>query len=98
MAYLLARAFLVCHDLPDRDRDRHALIEGFSHFVTSMTAPIASGWSVRRVGIPPTGKRRLVTAHTPDICASRRMPATFSHRSAVSAYSSFAKLRYAHAA
>src|SRR5271168_3967100 len=24
--------------------------EGFSHFVTSMTAPVASGWSVRRVG------------------------------------------------
>jgi hypothetical protein len=21
--------------------------EGFSHFVTSMTAPVASGWSVR---------------------------------------------------
>jgi hypothetical protein len=38
--------------------------EGFSHFVTSMTAPVASGWSVRRVGLAPTGKRRLVTAHT----------------------------------
>jgi hypothetical protein len=25
--------------------------EGFSHFVTSMTAPVASGWSVRRVGL-----------------------------------------------
>src|SRR5271155_1562270 len=36
---------------------------GFSHFVTSMTAPVASGWSVRRVGLSPTGKRRLVTAH-----------------------------------
>jgi hypothetical protein len=22
------------------------MIEGFSHFVTSMTAPIASGWSI----------------------------------------------------
>jgi len=33
--------------------------EGFSHFVTSMTAPVASGWSVRRVGLSPTGKRRL---------------------------------------
>src|SRR5208282_2333381 len=33
--------------------------EGFSHFVTSMTAPVASGWSVRRVGLAPTGKRRL---------------------------------------
>ena len=44
---------------------RDTLIEGFSHFVTSMTAPIASGWSVCRVGLAPTGKRRLVTAHTP---------------------------------
>ena len=42
---------------------RDTLIEGFSHFVTSMTAPIASGWSVCRVGLAPTGKRRLVTAH-----------------------------------
>ncbi|MGB7934167.1 MAG: integrase core domain-containing protein, partial [Gammaproteobacteria bacterium] len=38
-------------------------IEGFSHFVTSMTAPIASGWSASRVGLSPTGKRRLCTAH-----------------------------------
>jgi len=37
--------------------------EGFSHFVTSMTAPVASGWSGRRVGLSPTGKRRLRTAH-----------------------------------
>src|SRR6202795_5213120 len=42
---------------------RDTLSEGFSHFVTSMTAPVASGWSVRRVGFAPTGKRRLVTAH-----------------------------------
>src|SRR5713101_3674485 len=40
------------------------LIEGFSHFVTSMTAPIASGWSGCRMGFAPTGKRRLWTAHT----------------------------------
>ena len=41
-------------------------IEGFSHFVTSMTASIASGWSKScRVGLSPTGKRRLSTAHTP---------------------------------
>jgi hypothetical protein len=40
------------------------LIEGFSHFVTSMTAPIASGWSGCRVGLAPTGTRRLCTAHT----------------------------------
>ncbi len=44
---------------------RDTLIEGFSHFVTSMTAPIASGWSGCRVGLAPTGNRRLVTAHTP---------------------------------
>ena len=37
--------------------------EGFSHFVTSMTAPVASGWSGCRVGLAPTGKRRLCTAH-----------------------------------
>src|SRR5580704_4184334 len=43
---------------------RDTLIEGFSHFVTSMTAPIAFGWSGCRVGLAPTGKRRLVTAHT----------------------------------
>jgi hypothetical protein len=29
-----------------------------------MTAPVASGWSRRRVGLAPTGKRRLSTAHT----------------------------------
>jgi transglutaminase-like putative cysteine protease len=38
--------------------------EGFSHFVASMDAPVASGWSIRRVGFAPTGKRRLTTAHT----------------------------------
>src|SRR4030088_2419899 len=43
---------------------RDTLIEGFSHFVASMTGPIASGWSGCRVGFAPTGKRRLVTAHT----------------------------------
>jgi hypothetical protein len=43
---------------------RDTLIEGFSHIVASMTAPIASGWSGCRVGFAPTGKRRLVTAHT----------------------------------
>jgi hypothetical protein len=29
---------------------------GLSHFVTSMTASVASGWSDRRVGLAPTGK------------------------------------------
>ena len=45
-------------------RSSNSYTEGFSHFVTSMTAPVASGWSVCRVGLAPTGKRRLVTAHT----------------------------------
>src|SRR5665647_78994 len=65
---------------------RDTLIEGFSHFVTSMTAPIASGWSGCRVGLAPTGKRRLVTAHTPsghrsDACSYSRpnQEALFSH-------------------
>ena len=40
------------------------LPEGFRHFVTSMPAPVASGWSGCRVGLAPTGKRRLVTAHS----------------------------------
>ena len=48
---------------------RDTLTEGFSHFVTSMTAPVASGWSGCRVGLAPTGKRRLCTAH-----ASSRHP------------------------
>src|SRR6266511_499106 len=43
---------------------RDTLIEGFSHFVTSMTASIASGWSGCRVGLAPTGRRRLSTAQT----------------------------------
>src|SRR5580693_5508360 len=42
---------------------RDTLTRGFSHFVTSMTAPVASGWSGCRVGLAPTGKRRLSTAH-----------------------------------
>ena len=44
--------------------NRDTLTRGFSHFVTSMTAPVASGWSGCRVGLAPTGKRRLSTAHT----------------------------------
>jgi hypothetical protein len=32
------------------------LTEGFSHFVTSIAAPVASGWSGCRVGFAPTGK------------------------------------------
>jgi len=43
---------------------RDTLIEGFSHFVTSMTAPIVSGWGGCRMGFASPGKRRLCTAHT----------------------------------
>ena len=57
---------------------RDTLIEGFSHFVTSMTAPIASGWSGCRVGFAPTGKRRLVTAH-----AQSRRSTRIQSRSAI---------------
>ena len=32
-------------------------------YLTSIAAPVASGWSGRRVGLAPTGKRRLATAH-----------------------------------
>src|SRR5260370_10172891 len=39
------------------------LSEGFSHFVPSIAAPVVFGWSVCRVGLAPTGKRRLLTAH-----------------------------------
>ena len=42
---------------------RDTLSEGFSHFVASIAAPVASGWSGCRVGFAPTGKRRLFTAH-----------------------------------
>src|SRR5208337_2358325 len=53
----LARRLLALRPAHSR---RHLYVtgytEGFSHFVTSMTAPVASGWSVRRVGLSPTGK------------------------------------------
>src|SRR5437867_12660635 len=42
-------------------RDTHS--EGFSYFVTSIAAPVASGWRGRRVGLTPTGQRLLLTAH-----------------------------------
>ena len=46
-----------CHQVVTR------LTEGFNYFVTSTVAPVASGWSICRVGFSPTGKRRLFTAH-----------------------------------
>ena len=42
----------------------HALPEGFGHIVTSIAAPVATGWSRGQVGLSPTGKRRLFTAHS----------------------------------
>ena len=39
-----------------------------------MTAPIASGWSGCRVGLAPTGKRRLVTAHANNGLMHRSKP------------------------
>jgi hypothetical protein len=42
---------------------RDTLSEGFSYFVNSIAAPVASGWSACRVGLAPTGKRHLFTAH-----------------------------------
>jgi hypothetical protein len=47
-----------CHQFVAR------LPEGFRHIVTSMPAPVASGWSGCRAGLAPAGKRRLFTAHT----------------------------------
>jgi hypothetical protein len=61
------------------------LPEGFRHFVTSMPAPVASGWSGCRVGFAPTGKRRLFTAHThrrhPPLGFRRHTPAARPSRS-----------------
>ena len=44
-------------------RDTHS--EGFSYFVTSIAAPVASGWSGRRVGFAPTGKSAAFSRRTP---------------------------------
>src|ERR1019366_10658756 len=42
----VARRSLALRPAPSRrHRIRDALTEGFSHFVTSMAAPVASGWS-----------------------------------------------------
>ena len=55
----------VSYGLPARGAAFAALsIEGFGSFVTSTTAPIATGWSNScRVGIAPTEDRHLCTAH-----------------------------------
>jgi hypothetical protein len=51
------------------------LTEGFNRFVTSTVAPVASGWSRRRVGLAPTGKappfhgaRQERTLRQPRVC------------------------------
>src|SRR6516162_6817740 len=44
---------------------RDPLSEGFTHFVTSMPAPVASGGSDRRMGLALTRRRRLITANRP---------------------------------
>ena len=49
--------------------------EGFSHFVTSMTAPVASGWSVSPGGTCTHWKAPPVTAHTLS-CPSGSAPRT----------------------
>jgi hypothetical protein len=40
-----------CHQFVTR------ITKGFSHFVTSMTAPVASGWSGCLAGLAPAGKK-----------------------------------------
>jgi len=41
----LARRSLALRPAHSRSHQLWPLVEGFSHFVTSMTAPVASGWS-----------------------------------------------------
>src|ERR1700746_2388409 len=61
---------------------RDTLIEGFSHFVTSMTAPIASGWSESPGGActhwkapPCPGAHPARTSAGERWCRCRRFPA-----------------------
>ncbi len=47
---------------------------GFSHFVTSMTAPVASGRSDScRVGLAPTEERRLAAILAADVVGYSRL-------------------------
>jgi hypothetical protein len=57
-SYGLRTAHSRCHQFVTR------IPKASAQFVTSLAAPVASGWSGRRVGLAPTGKRRLVTART----------------------------------
>jgi hypothetical protein len=54
---------------------RDPLSEGFGYLVTSIAAPAASGWSDYRVGLAPTGKRRILTAHTQSVHLRHRIAA-----------------------
>jgi len=66
-----------CHQFVAR------LPEGFRHFVTSMPAPVASGWSGCRAGLAPAGKRRLFTAHVESASSfrlRRRLQSVLSSR------------------
>jgi hypothetical protein len=58
---------------------RGPLSEGFGHFVTSMTAPVASGWSeLAGWGLHPLEKRRLITAHVESRCGAVTLGANIS--------------------
>ena len=52
------------HDAFNRSFNRLTPATLKAIIVTSMTAPVASGWSGCRAGLAPTGKRSLSTAHT----------------------------------
>jgi hypothetical protein len=59
---------------------RDPLTEGFSHFVTSMAAPVASGSSDCRVGLTPTGKRRLSRRTPKPVIATHQQIVPAHHR------------------
>ena len=48
--------------------------EGFSQFVTSLTAPVASGWSIWPGGICTHWKSAALARRTPEAVFSRRTP------------------------
>src|SRR4051794_36116234 len=57
---------------------RDPLSEGFRHFVSSMPAPVASGWSGCRVGLAPLESAAL-SRRTPLCGHSRRSSAPATH-------------------
>src|SRR6267378_5366738 len=60
---------------------RDTLIEGFSHFVTSMTAPIASGWSDCRVGLHPLESAAFARRTPEAVISTAPQVATLCERS-----------------